>query len=161
VKLISDITLTLTLTRKKLVINLFTNLLKFLGRKFTAFAVKGLKFLLIFVKYRLSSQGINYYSEKKTNKSSKWSRFWKKFIYFHQSPIVRMSYHFISYIWFLLVFSYMMLYHFDLPSQVTRVHWTEIYVIITISTMLIEEFRRVTTRFVFVIFENKDGFSLI
>ncbi len=116
---------------------------------------------MIFVKYRLSSQGINYYSEKKTNKSSEWSRSWKKFIYFHQSPIVRMSYHFISYIWFLLVFSHMMLYHFDLPSEGTRVHWTEIYVIVTISTMLIEEFRRVNTRFVFLIFGNKDGFSLI
>jgi hypothetical protein len=55
----------------------------------------------------------------------------------------------------------MMLYHFDLPSEGTRVHWTEIYVIVTISTMLIEEFRRVNTRFGFLIFGNKDGFSLI
>jgi len=75
--------------------------------------------------------------------------------------MVRMCYHFISYVWFLLVFSYMMLYHFDLPSKVTEIHWTEIYVIITISTMLIEEIRSVNTTFVFLIFKIEDYISFI
>ena len=41
----------------------------------------------------------------------------------------------------LLVFSYMMLFKMQIGS--TSVHWTEIYVIITITAMLIEDIRKV------------------
>jgi len=54
-----------------------------------------------------------------------------------------------------------MLYHFDLPSKVTEIHWTEIYVIITISTMLIEEIRSVNTALVFLIFKIENCISFI
>jgi hypothetical protein len=45
------------------------------------------------------------------------------------------------YIWFLLVFSYMML--FQMRSNEDSVSWTRIYLILTVSTMLIEDFRQV------------------
>ena len=41
----------------------------------------------------------------------------------------------------LLAFSYMML--FKMKSENLSIHWTEIYVIITISAMLIEDIRKV------------------
>ncbi|CAF1528136.1 unnamed protein product [Rotaria sp. Silwood1] len=44
------------------------------------------------------------------------------------------------YIWFLLVFSYMML--FDMNIEENPVHWTKVYLIITVSAMLIEDFRK-------------------
>ncbi|CAF1238406.1 unnamed protein product [Adineta steineri] len=85
----------------------------------------------------LSTKGINYYTdEKKTEK------YWTRFQYFHGSPFIRMCYHFISYIWFLLVFSYMMLYELNDPDTLEIPHWTEIYVIITVSTMFCEEIRK-------------------
>ncbi|CAF4886108.1 unnamed protein product, partial [Rotaria sp. Silwood1] len=106
----------------------------------------------IFVNYRkdktrtedelLSSEGINYYTDIKSTKIESFTEYWSKFKYFHQSPMIKMCYHFISYIWFLLVFSYMMLYHLDSPSTFTIPHWTEIYVIITIFTMSCEEVRK-------------------
>jgi len=37
----------------------------------------------------------------------------------------------------------MMLYHLDSPDTFTIPHWTEIYVIITVSTMFCEEIRKV------------------
>ncbi|CAF1034271.1 unnamed protein product [Adineta steineri] len=85
----------------------------------------------------LSTKGINYYTDgKKTEK------YWTRFQCFHGSPFIRMCYHFISYIWFLLVFSYMMLYELDSPDTLEIPHWTEIYVIITVSTMFCEEIRK-------------------
>ncbi len=36
-----------------------------------------------------------------------------------------------------------MLYHLDSPDTFTIPHWTEIYVILTVSTMLCEEIRKV------------------
>ncbi|CAF3454781.1 unnamed protein product [Rotaria sp. Silwood1] len=90
---------------------------------------------------RLSSHGINYYMVKKSPKNC-FARFGTRFIDFHNSPMIEMWYHLISYIWFLLVFSYMMLYHCDSPATFTVPHWTEIYVIITISSMFIEECRK-------------------
>ncbi|CAF0984122.1 unnamed protein product [Adineta steineri] len=87
----------------------------------------------------LSTKGINYYTDEKKTK-----KYWTRFQYFHGSPFIRMCYHFISYIWFLLVFSYMMLYHLDSPNTLKIPHWTEIYVIITVSTMFCEEIRKLT-----------------
>ena len=37
----------------------------------------------------------------------------------------------------------MMLYHLDARGTFVIPHWTEIYVIITVSTMFVEEVRRV------------------
>ncbi|CAF4377045.1 unnamed protein product [Rotaria sp. Silwood2] len=90
----------------------------------------------------LSEEGINYYVDKQNSKEGKCTTYWRLFRYFHESPLIKMSYHFISYVWFLLAFSYMMLYHLDGRNTFTIPHWTEIYVIITVSTMLCEEARR-------------------
>ncbi|CAF1197338.1 unnamed protein product [Adineta steineri] len=89
----------------------------------------------------LSTEGINYYADKEPAKSA-FKKYWTHFCYFHGSPFIRMYYHFISYIWFLLVFSYMMLYHLDGPETFRIPHWTEIYVIITVSTMFCEDIRK-------------------
>ncbi|CAF3511447.1 unnamed protein product [Rotaria sp. Silwood1] len=90
----------------------------------------------------LSEEGINYYVDEKNSKEGTCSNYWKCVQYFHESSMIKMSYHFISYIWFLLVFSYMMLYHLDSRNTFIIPHWTEIYVIITVSTMFCEEARR-------------------
>ncbi|CAF1301627.1 unnamed protein product [Rotaria sordida] len=64
----------------------------------------------------------------------------QKVFYFHLAPVVKMCYDFAIYIWFLLVFSYMMLFHMNIEEN--SVHWTRIYLIITVSAMLIEDFRK-------------------
>ncbi|CAF3888305.1 unnamed protein product [Adineta steineri] len=91
----------------------------------------------------LSSKGINYYADREPIKNV-FKKYWTRFRYFHGSPFIRMCYHFISYIWFLLVFSYMMLYHLDSPDTLGIPHWSEIYVIIIVSTMFCEEIRKRT-----------------
>ncbi|CAF0983658.1 unnamed protein product [Adineta ricciae] len=70
--------------------------------------------------------------------------FLQKFTSFHQTPVVKMCYHVISYILFLLIFSYMMLYHFDsLAVTNGTLHWTEYAVIIVVTTMFLEEIRQI------------------
>ncbi|CAF3987348.1 unnamed protein product, partial [Rotaria sp. Silwood2] len=96
----------------------------------------------------LSQEGINYYVDEQNSKEGKGTTSWERFRYFHESPMVKMSYHFISYLWFLLVFSYMMLYHLDGRNTFDIPHWSEIYVIITVSTMLYEEARRLYYQYV-------------
>ncbi|CAF1223885.1 unnamed protein product [Adineta ricciae] len=64
----------------------------------------------------------------------------QKVRHFHRTPIVRMSYDFLFYIWMLLAFSNVML--FEMKSPHSELHWTEIYVIVTISLMLIEDIRK-------------------
>ena len=49
----------------------------------------------------------------------------------------------IANVWLLLTFSYMMLYHFDPPLNKKLPHWTEIFVIITVTTILLEHIRQV------------------
>ncbi|CAF3258135.1 unnamed protein product [Rotaria sp. Silwood2] len=83
----------------------------------------------------LSEEGINYYVDEQNSKDETCSNYWKRFKYFHESSMI-------SYLWFLLVFSYMMLYHLDGRNTFIIPHWTEIYVIITVSTMFCEEGRR-------------------
>ncbi|CAF1613758.1 unnamed protein product, partial [Didymodactylos carnosus] len=91
---------------------------------------------------RLSSyEGINYYTNYTSSQSCTWDIYWKKFNHFHECPLVKMCYDFLFFIWLLLVFSYMMLYHFDPPDESLYLHWTEIYVIVTIFTMLLEDIR--------------------
>ncbi|CAF3900565.1 unnamed protein product [Rotaria sp. Silwood2] len=96
----------------------------------------------------LSQDGINYYVDEQNSKEGKGTTSWERFRYFHESPMVKMSYHFISYLWFLLVFSFMMLYHLDGRNTFDIPHWSEIYVIITVSTMLYEEARRLYYQYV-------------
>ncbi|CAF4188401.1 unnamed protein product, partial [Adineta steineri] len=101
----------------------------------------------------LSSKGINYYADREPTKNV-FKKYWTRFRYFHGSPFIRMCYHFISYIWFLLVFSYMMLYHLDSPDTFEIPHWTEIYVIITVSTMFCEEIRKLTHEYKYRMIER-------
>ncbi|CAF3681231.1 unnamed protein product [Rotaria sp. Silwood1] len=89
----------------------------------------------------LSQDGINYYVDEKNTKDGDSTTYWKRFRYFHESPVI-------SYLWFLLVFSYMMLYHLDARNTFDIPHWTEINVIITVSTMLFEEARRLRYQYV-------------
>ncbi|CAF3021064.1 unnamed protein product [Rotaria socialis] len=77
--------------------------------------------------------------------NSEATNYWHKWMQFHKSPVVMMSYQFFFYIWFLLVFSYWMLFH--MRSLSDPVHWTEIYVIVTISATLIEDIRRLTVEY--------------
>ncbi|CAF1014905.1 unnamed protein product [Adineta ricciae] len=83
----------------------------------------------------LSSVGINYYCERDVWTGKAWKKYWLRFKYFHQCPMA-------SYIFFLLVFSYMMLYCLDPPGTFSIPHWTEIYVTITVSTMFCDEVRK-------------------
>jgi len=45
---------------------------------------------------RLSSAGIQCYIDKKDSKVSPCKEYWSQFIYFHESPMVKMCYHFVS-----------------------------------------------------------------
>ncbi|CAF0730867.1 unnamed protein product [Adineta steineri] len=89
----------------------------------------------------LSQEGIDYYTDERKLEGN-CSHYWARFRYFHQCPMIKMAYHFISYIWFLLVFSYMMLYQLDSLNKPETPHWTEIYVIMTVTSMSVEEARK-------------------
>ncbi|CAF0954182.1 unnamed protein product [Adineta steineri] len=113
----------------------------------------------------LSTRGINYYADKESTESkepaknkepikNEFKKYWTRFYHFHGSPFIRMCYHFISYIWFLLVFSYMMLYELNNPDTLGIPHWTEIYVIITVSTMFCEEIRKLTHEYKYRMIEQ-------
>ena len=68
--------------------------------------------------------------------------------HFHESPIVKYSYNSVSYIIFLLLFSYYLLFDFQiLKNENLNVHWTEILVIIIVTSMLIEEIRQVMNKY--------------
>lgn len=63
---------------------------------------------------------------------------------FHEAPVVKFFYNAISYIFFLLVFSYYLLFNFNPPvEEGLRIHWTEIFVILNVSSMLTEDARQV------------------
>ena len=47
------------------------------------------------VNFSLSDEGINYYVSEQKNEE-KCTNYWKRFRYFHKSPVVKMSYHFVS-----------------------------------------------------------------
>ena len=64
--------------------------------------------------------------------------------HFHESPIVKYAYNSISYLLFLAIFCYYLLFNFEmLTDDKPAIHWTEIVVIIMVSIMLIEEIRQV------------------
>jgi hypothetical protein len=82
-------------------------------------------------------------------KGNKYSKSYLKYFchlkHFHEAPIVKYSYNCFSYIIFLLFFSYYLLFNFQIPNnQIPAIHWTEIVVIVIITTMLIEEIRQVS-----------------
>lgn len=61
---------------------------------------------------------------------------------FHRSPMVKFCYHLIIYVFFLLLFSYVLLFKFSPPTdQKVSIDWTEILTIIFVSCLLIEELR--------------------
>ncbi|CAF2356486.1 unnamed protein product [Rotaria sp. Silwood2] len=61
-------------------------------------------------------------------------------IHFHSSLLIKFCYHLIFYLFFLLLFSYVLLFNFSPPkAQSPSIHWTEILTIILVSCMLIEE----------------------
>ncbi len=63
---------------------------------------------------------------------------------FHESPFIKFVYNAASYIFFLLLFSYYLLFAFHSPTDETpSINWTEILVIIIVSTMLMEDIRQV------------------
>ncbi|UJR23620.1 hypothetical protein I4U23_026606 [Adineta vaga] len=98
----------------------------------------------IFLSCQLSNAGVNYYTKYNDSCSFKWQIYLKKIKDFHECPMTKMGYHFIAYIWLLLVFSYMVLFKLVPPikNKKHEYHWTEIYTVVTISTMLIEYIRR-------------------
>ncbi|CAF1532094.1 unnamed protein product [Adineta ricciae] len=96
--------------------------------------------------YRLNDYGINYsdhYVWHSDKHSQRYVTYFRHLKHFHESPIVKYSYNIISYIIFLLLFSYYLLFNFNIPTDnVPSIHWTEILVIIIITTMLFEEIRQ-------------------
>jgi hypothetical protein len=96
--------------------------------------------------FRLNGNGINY-SDGYVWKSNKYLKPYLTYLryikHFHESPIVKYSYNSVSYIVFLLLFSYYLLFAFEIPSL--GIHWTEIVVIMIVTTMLLEEIRQVKT----------------
>ncbi|UJR35044.1 hypothetical protein I4U23_027820 [Adineta vaga] len=96
---------------------------------------------------RLDAHGINYSDNNLTltNKtcSLRCKRYFRRLKQFHESPYIKFLYNSASYLFFLLVFSYYLLFAFDPPTdEIPSIHWTEILVIITVTTMLMEDFRK-------------------
>ncbi|CAF1116563.1 unnamed protein product, partial [Adineta steineri] len=59
---------------------------------------------------------------------------------FHQALRMKYCYHCLIYCFFLLLFSYVLLFDFQPPtSSIPCIHWTEILTIILVSIMLVEE----------------------
>ncbi|CAF4375441.1 unnamed protein product, partial [Adineta steineri] len=59
---------------------------------------------------------------------------------FHQALRMKYCYHCLNYCFFLLLFSYVLLFNFQPPtSSIPSIHWTEILTIVLVSSMLIEE----------------------
>jgi hypothetical protein len=44
----------------------------------------------------LSPEGIDYYNTKEHPNDSKWKTYQTRFLYFHNSPVIKMSFHFVS-----------------------------------------------------------------
>ncbi|CAF1054407.1 unnamed protein product [Adineta steineri] len=95
---------------------------------------------------RLNDHGINYsdsYMWRSTKYSKSYLTYLRHLKHFHESPIVKYSYNSASYIIFLLLFSYYLLFNFEIPTdEIPSIHWTEIFVILMVTTMLFEEIRQ-------------------
>jgi len=44
----------------------------------------------------ISEEGINYYYNKPDENESKWKIYRTRFVYFHNSPMIKMAYHFVN-----------------------------------------------------------------
>ncbi|CAF1409612.1 unnamed protein product, partial [Adineta steineri] len=68
------------------------------------------------------------------------SRYCHQLNNFHASVLAKYTYHWVQYCFFLLLFSYTLLFKFEPPTNNTpSIYWTEILTIILVSCMLIEE----------------------
>lgn len=95
----------------------------------------------------MSPNGINYSDSRGWN-GGKYSGPCLRYFYhlkkFHDAPVTKFVFNAASYIVFLLFFSYYLLFAFQPPTdQIPSINWTEILVIIIVSTMLMEDFRTV------------------
>ena len=99
------------------------------------------------ISFRLNDNGINYsdnYMWRSTKCSKPYLTYFRHLKHFHESPIIKYAYNSVGYLFFLLLFSYYLLFQFQMPqNDKITLHWTEIFVIITVTTMLIEEIRQV------------------
>ncbi|CAF1004363.1 unnamed protein product [Adineta steineri] len=94
---------------------------------------------------KLESHGINYYDSypleyPRITKYLGFNRYCHQLINFHLSLPTKYTYHCVQYCFFLLLFSYTLLFKFEPPTNNTpSIYWTEILTIILVSCMLIEE----------------------
>ncbi|CAF3990732.1 unnamed protein product [Rotaria sordida] len=97
-------------------------------------------------KERLRDYGINYsaiYESRSGYRLQRSFNYFRRLKQFHESPFIKFSYNAVSYIFFLLLFSYYLLFNFKSPTNESpSIHWTEILVIIIITTMLFEDIRQ-------------------
>ncbi|UJR20243.1 hypothetical protein I4U23_023374 [Adineta vaga] len=90
----------------------------------------------------LNKKGIDYTDDYDSDETV-----FQHFFHFHNRPIVKYCYSCFGYVLFLFFFSYYMLFAFvPLSKDVSSIHWTEILIIITISTMLFEEIRQLLSQ---------------
>ncbi|CAF0766794.1 unnamed protein product [Rotaria sp. Silwood1] len=105
-----------------------------------------IKPLLPKTKERLNNHGINYsdiYARPSSYCSQACFNYFRRLKQFHESPFIKFSYNAASYLFFLLLFSYYLLFDFKSPTNETpSIHWTEIVVIIIVTTMLFEDIRQ-------------------
>ncbi|CAF0881591.1 unnamed protein product [Adineta steineri] len=104
------------------------------------------KKLLSNEKKKLDNHGINYsdiYTSKSKSFSNRCKKYFRRLKQFHEAPFIKFLYNCASYTFFLLLFSYYLLFNFNIPTDdIPSIHWTEILVIIYVTTMLMEDFRR-------------------
>ncbi|CAF1449983.1 unnamed protein product [Adineta steineri] len=96
-------------------------------------------------KRSLQSYGIHYSDSyliafPRSTKYSLITNYMQRIKSFHQASRTKYCYHCLYYFFFLLLFSYVLLFNFQPPtSSVPCIHWTEILTIILVFIMLIEE----------------------
>jgi hypothetical protein len=101
------------------------------------------------VEFRLNKYGIDYsdtYRSRLDCCPKGCTTYFRRLLQFHESPFIKFTYNCASYICFLLLFSYYLLFQFNIPTNdIPSIDWTEILVIIIVSTMLIEDTRQVNS----------------
>ncbi|CAF4967766.1 unnamed protein product [Rotaria sp. Silwood1] len=98
------------------------------------------------IKKRLKDHGINYsdiYTWQSDSCLQGCLDYFRQLKQFHESPLIKFSYNAASYIFFLLLFSYYLLFNFKSSTNgSSRIHWTEVLLIIIVTTMLFEDIRQ-------------------
>ncbi|CAF3724742.1 unnamed protein product [Rotaria sordida] len=94
----------------------------------------------------LEPHGINYSDRypleypRRVKQMPELSQCYRRFKNFHLCLLMKYLYHFIFYVFFLLLFSYVLLFDFLPPTNTNpSIHWTEILTIIIVSFILLEE----------------------